>query len=382
VRKRSTTDRRALGESHPEAQQDRGRPLDFSPNSRQRRRSSSGSASTHSQDRDVIMNTDVSVDSAVVYVGIDVAKDSLEVALSPEAKTFSIVNDLQGLSKLLEKLPQPGECVVVLEASGGYERVCIAQLLGAGHRVALANPRQVRDFAKGVGINVKTDPIDARVLSRFGETVRPRCLEIPQGPLGELQQLVERRRQLIELRTAEFNRLQQVACNATRRSVTNVLKILQKEVFSVERQIEKLINDNDDWRRKADILTSVPGIGLVTAAALLADLAELGQLNREQIAALVGVAPFNHDSGTLRGKRCIWGGRASVRTALYMAVLSATRCNGVIKKFYKRLRTSQPHRDAKCKKVCLVACMRKLVVILNALLKKNTPWNPQLIPVG
>ncbi len=328
------------------------------------------------------MSAETSVNSAVVHIGIDVAKDTLEVALSPEAKTFSISNDLQGLLKLLEKIPQPGQCVLVLEATGGYERVCIAQLLGAGHRVALTNPRQVRDFAKGIGINVKTDPIDARVLSRFGEMVRPRCLEIPQGPLGELQQLVERRRQLIELRTAESNRLQQVACKATRRSVTNVLKILQKEVFSVEQQIEKLIDDNDDWRRKADILTSVPGVGLVTAAVLLADLAELGQLNREQIAALVGVAPFNHDSGTLRGKRCIWGGRASVRTALYMAALSGTRCNSILKKFYKRLRASQPHRDAKCKKVCLVACMRKLLVILNAMLKKNTPWNPQLVPVG
>lgn len=328
------------------------------------------------------MNADVSVDSAVVYIGIDVAKESLEVALGPDAKPFSIANDQQSLSKLLEKLSEPGQCVLILEASGGYERLCIAQLLGAGHRVALANPRQVRDFAKGIGILAKTDSIDARVLARFGQTVKPRCLEIPKGPLAELQQLVERRRQLIDLRTAESNRLHQVACKATRRSITNVLKILQKEVFSIEQQIEKLIRDNDDWRHKAELLLSVPGVGLVTAAVLLADLPELGQLNREQIAALAGLAPFNHDSGKLRGTRCIWGGRASVRTALYMASLAGTRCNSVLKKFYTRLRTSQPQRDAKCKKVCLTACMRKLLVILNAMLKNNTPWNPQLVPVG
>lgn len=320
--------------------------------------------------------------SELLYVGIDVAKDSLEVALGTNSKSFSIPNDQQGLSKLLEKIPQPGQCVLILEASGGYERLCIGQLLGAGHRVSLANPRQVRDFAKGLGILAKTDSIDARVLAHFGQTVQPRCLQVPQGPLAELQQLVERRRQLIELRTAETNRLHQVACKATRRSISNVLKTLQKEVRSVEQQIEKLIHDNDDWRHKAELLLSVPGVGLTTAAVLLADLPELGQLSREQIAALAGLAPFNHDSGKLRGTRCIWGGRASVRTALYMASLAGTRCNSVLKKFYIRLRTPNPQRDAKCKKICLTACMRKLLVTLNTMLKNNTPWNPPLVPVG
>jgi transposase len=320
--------------------------------------------------------------SVLQYVGIDVAKSSLEVALGPDSKPFSITNDQQGLSRLLEKIPQPGQCLLILEASGGYERLCIAQLLGAGHHVALANPRQVRDFAKGMGIFAKTDSIDARVLAQFGQTVQPRRLEIPQGPLTELQQLVERRRQVIEFRTAESNRLHQIPCKATKRSIENVLKTLKKEVRSLEQQIEKLINDNDDWRHKAELLLSVPGVGLTTVAVLLADLPELGQLSREQIAALAGLAPYNHDSGTLRGTRSIWGGRASVRTALYMACLVGTRCNGVLKKFYKRLRAANPQRDAKCKKVCLTACMRKLLITLNTMLKNDTPWNPQLVPVS
>jgi transposase len=312
------------------------------------------------------------------YVGMDVAKETLEIALGPQAKSFSISNDRVGMAKLLPQLPAPGTCVIVLEASGGYERTPIAELLQAGHLVALANPRQVRDFAKGVGILAKTDPLDARVLARFGEVVQPRCLEVPQGPLGELQQLVERRRQLIELRTAETNRLEQASSKPTRQSILAILKILEKQVKGIEDQIDKLIRQHDDWQRKVDLMTSVPGVGHTTAATLLADLPELGQLNRQEIAALAGLAPFNHDSGKLQGTRSIWGGRASVRNALYMAALSGKRSNERLRRFAQRLAQSSPDRSPKKAKVILTACMRKLLVILNTMLKNNTPWNAQV----
>ena len=311
------------------------------------------------------------------YIGVDVAKDSLEIALGPEAKTFSVPNDRVGLGQLLKQLPEPGTCVVILEASGGFECMPIAELLQAGHAVALVNPRQVRDFAKGIGVLAKTDPLDARVLARFGEVVKPRCLEVPNGPLGELQQLVERRRQLIDLRTAESNRLKQASSKPTRKSIQDVLKTLEKQVKSIEDQIGKLIRDHDDWQHKVNLMTSVPGVGTTTAATLLADLPELGQLNRQEIAALVGVAPFNHDSGLLVGTRSIRGGRTSVRNALYMAALSAKRCNEHIRPFAERLAQSTPGRSGKKAKVILTACMRKLLVILNTMLKNNTPWNAQ-----
>lgn len=312
------------------------------------------------------------------YVGVDVAKDSLEVALHSQAKSFSVTNDRAGITRFIAQLPEPGKCVVVLEATGGYERTAIAELLQAGHLVARANPRQVRDFAKGLGILAKTDAIDARVIARFGEVVKPRCLEIPEGPLGELQQLVERRRQLIELRTAEKNRLEQASSKPTRKSIEDVLKTLEKQVEIIEQQIDELVRKHDDWQHKVDLMTSVPGVGNTTATTLLADLPELGQLNREEIAALVGVAPFNHDSGRLQGMRCIWGGRAPVRNVLYMATLSAKRCNVIIQRFAQRLADSSPVRPTKPSKVVTTACMRKLLIILNTMLKNDTPWNPQL----
>jgi len=312
------------------------------------------------------------------YVGVDVAKDSLEVALHPEAKSFSVTNDRAGIAKLMAQLPEPGKCVVVLEATGGYERTVIAELLQAGHRVARVNPRQVRDFANAMGVLAKTDPIDTRVIARFGEVVKPRCLEIPEGPLSELQQLVERRRQLIELRTAEKNRLQQANSKPTRKSIEDVLKTLEKQVEIIEEQIDELVRKHEDWQHKVDLMTSVPGVGRATATTLRADLPELGQLNREEIAALVGVAPYNHDSGQLQGTRCIWGGRAPVRNVLYMATLSAKRCNQIIRRFAQRLAENSALRPSKPSKVVTTACMRKLLIILNTMLKNDTPWNPQL----
>jgi transposase len=312
------------------------------------------------------------------YIGVDVAKDALEIALGPEAKTFSLPNDHVGLGQLIQKLPEPGTCVVILEPSGGFERVAIAEMLQAGHSVALVNPRQVRDFAKGIGVLAKTDPLDARVLARFGEVVKPRCLDVQQGPLGELQQLVERRRQLIDLRTAESNRFKQASSKPTRKSIQDVLKTLEKQVKSIEDQIGKLIRDHEDWQHKVELMTSVPGVGITTAATLLAELPELGQLNRQKIAALVGVAPFNRDSGELVGIRSIRGGRSSVRNALYMAALCAKRCNEHIRPFALRLAQTTPGRGGKKAKVILTACMRKLLVILNTMLKNKTPWNSKL----
>jgi len=317
--------------------------------------------------------------NGLVYVGVDVAKDSLEVALHPDAKSFPVTNDRDGIGQFIARLPQPGACVVVLEATGGYERMLIAELLQAGHRVACANPRQVRDFANGLGIRAKTDPIDAGAIARFGEFVKPRCLDIPQGPLGELQQLVERRRQLITIRTAENNRLEQASSKATRKSIRDVMKTLEKQIRSIEGQIEDLVRKHDDWQHKVDLMTSVPGVGPTTATTLLADLPELGQLNRQEIAALVGVAPYNHDSGKLRGVRRIGGGRAPVRNALYMAALCARRFNDTIRRFAERLAENSAVRPSKAPKVILTACMRKLLIILNTMLKNDTPWNPQLV---
>jgi transposase len=305
-----------------------------------------------------------------ISVGIDVSKAALDVALSPQAKPFRVDNDREGIQKLLAKLPEPGTCVITLEGSGGYERLVIAELLDRGHRLAMVNPRQVRDFARGMGILAKTDALDAAVLARFGEVTQPRCLEKPAGPQAELQQLVERRRQLIELRTAETNRLYQASSKIAKRSIQAVLKLLEKQIETLETEIANLVDKHEDWKQKAEILTSVPGVGPITAMSLLADLPELGQLSREAITSLVGLAPFNHDSGKLKGQRAIWGGRADVRTTLYMAALSAVRCNDTLKIFYKRLcNAGKPFKKA------ITACMRKLLVILNTMVKTNSTWN-------
>lgn len=307
-----------------------------------------------------------------MFVGIDVAKDTLDVALSPESKPFHVANSRDGVQKIVSQLPPPGTCLVTLEGSGGYERLVIAELLDGGHRVAMANPRQVRDFAKGMGILAKTDALDATVLAKFGQVVNPRCLEQPAGSQSELQQLVERRRQLIELRTAETNRLHQASSKVAKRSIETVLKTLEKQITKLETELVQLIDQHPDWKQKTKILTSAPGVGNITAMALLAELPELGQLSREAIASLVGLAPFNHDSGQLQGQRAIWGGRADVRTTLYMAALSAIRCNDPIKTFYNRLRSA-----GKPFKKSITACMRKLLVILNTMIKTNSLWNPQ-----
>lgn len=305
------------------------------------------------------------------FVGIDVAKRSLDVCLLPEGTALSLVYDQSGLRQLRQQLPAPGSCLIVVEATGGYQRRLVAELVDAGHCVAVVNPRQVRDFARGMGILAKTDRLDASVLAQFGQHVRLRTVAKTSDKQAELEQLVIRRRQLVELRTIETNRLETCPSSAVRKSIQLLVDRLNKDIQRIEKTILALLESDEDWRGKAQILGSTPGIGTTTAASLLAELPELGQLNRQKISALVGLAPFNNDSGPVKGKRSIRGGRASVRSALYMAALSARRCNPLIRAFAQRLEAA-----GKPFKVVITACMRKLLVILNTLLKTNSHWNP------
>ena len=308
------------------------------------------------------------------FVGIDVAKKSLDVATLPATAPRTFSHDTKGRTELLDNLPRPGTCLVVVEATGGYERLLVADLLDAGHLVAVVNPRQVRDFAKALGILAKTDRIDAAVIARFGQQVKPRPLAEVHEKQGELDQLVTRRRQLVVLRTAEKNRFTMAHSKPVKRSLQLVIDTLNKEIKRMEKAILILVESDDQWRGKADILSSVPGVGDVTAATLIAEFPELGQINRQQAAALAGLAPFNRDSGKFKGKRTISGGRRTVRTALYMAALSAKTHNPLIRKFAERLKAK-----GKLPKVILTACMRKLLVILNTMLKTNTLWNPRIV---
>ena len=345
---------------------DRCRSLDISPNSRQSRSRHHDASSSHPQDRDISMDG-----SIISFAGIDVAKDSLDFCVLPEETRQHLSYDAKGLKQLLRQLPDAGTCLIVAEATGGYQRRVVAELANAGHLVAVVNPRQVRDFAKGLGILAKTDRIDARVIALFGQHVRPRTIAKNHEKQEELQQLVTRRRQLIDLRTAETNRQELRTSKPVQRSLQKVIHLLNKQIEGIEKEIAGVLESDDEYKAKGDIMQSVPGVGKVTTVSLLAELPELGSLNRQEITALVGLAPFNRDSGRFHGKRSIWGGRASVRSVLYMAALTARRCNPVIKAFAQRLED-----QGKPFKVVLVACMRKLLVILNTLVKTNSHWNP------
>jgi transposase len=321
--------------------------------------------------------TDSNVSSAArVYVGIDVSKNHWDVHVLPADRAFSLSADETGLSRLRAELAAYGRCLVVLEATGGLERALVADLLDAGQEVAVVNPRQVRDFARGVGCLAKSDRMDARVLALFAHMVQPRPLDKLPEKQAELDALVTRRRQLLQLHTMEKNRRGQTSLAIPRKSIDRVLAVLQKQVADLDRAIAKLIESNDDWRAKAELLESVPGVGKITSATLVAELPELGKLNRQEIAALVGLAPYADDSGQHRGRRCIRGGRASVRTVLYIASLSAMRCNPWIRNCAARLR-----HHGKTFKVAITACMRKLLTMLNTLVRTKTPWNGALHPV-
>lgn len=308
----------------------------------------------------------------LVFVGIDVSKAQLDVGMRPEGR-FSVVNDERGLAQLIKQLLAVTPTLVVLEATGGIELPLTSALALAGLPVVVVNPRQVRDFAKATGQLAKTDAIDAQVLARFAEVIRPEPRPLPDEQTQSLAALVTRRQQLIEMLTAEKNRLAS-ARPAIRKNLRAHIAWLERALQQADTDLAEAIQQSPVWREKDELLRSVPGIGPVLTTTLLANLPELGSLTHKQIAALVGVAPLNRDSGTLRGRRTVWGGRARVRTVLYMAAIVATRFNPVIRVFYRRLCAA-----GKAKKVALVACMRKLLTIVNAILKHRTPWNPTLV---
>ena len=314
------------------------------------------------------MNQAPILNQAPIFVGIDVAEATLVIACRPSAEGWQATNDPEGISVLVQRLQSLSPTLVVLEATGGVELALVAELGAAGLPVVVINPRQVRDFARATGRLAKTDRIDAEILAQFAEAVRPVPRPLPDPAAQELSAFLARRRQLIEMLTAERNRLRRAA-RLVHPSITEHIQWLERQLDAIDHDLAGLIHSSPLWREKEDLLRTVPGVGPVVASTLVAGLPELGCLNRKQIAALVGVAPLNRDSGTFRGRRTVWGGRGQIRSALYMAALTASRFNPRIRSFYQRLvDTGKP-----CK-VALVACMRKLLTILNAMLSHNTSW--------
>ena len=305
-----------------------------------------------------------------VYVGIDVSGAHLDMAVLPGGEEQRFINDPQGIKTLTNRLAGVGSVLVVLEATGGMEVPVVGELAAVGVEVVVVNPRQVRDFARATGKLAKTDALDAQVLARFGEAVKPPVRALPDATLRELRGLTTRRHQLMGMLTAERNRLHTASPKVTPRIKDHILW-LKRQIKDLDKDLSDSIRESPLWRTKENLLRSTPGVGPVVSSILLAQLPELGELNRYQIAALVGVAPLNRDSGTLRGKRKVWGGRAPVRAALYMAALVATHHNPVIKAFYQRLLQA-----GKPKKVALTACMRKLLTILNVMVRDQRPWRP------
>jgi len=310
--------------------------------------------------------------STSVHVGIDVSKARLDICILPHGQTLDVENSDDGISKLVALLKQQPVTMVLLEATGRYERRVASALLEADVPVAVVNPRQARDFARALGKLAKTDRIDAATLAQFAQLghVRP-CEKEPQNRIL-LDDLVTRRRQVTQMIAMEKTRAQIPQDKTTRAMIAKVIRVLEQQREDLDRRIATLIESDDDWKNRRNRLCSVPGVGPVTASQLVADLPELGKLNRQQIAALVGVAPINRDSGAMRGKRTIFGGRAMVRCALYMATFSAMRFNEVIRRFATRLRQA-----GKPFKVILVASMRKLLTILNMMIRENQSWMPK-----
>jgi len=308
------------------------------------------------------------------YVGIDVAKAELVVAARPADARWAVANDERGIRTLVERRAGDAPALVVLEATGGYELAAVAALAAAGLPVVAANPRQVRDFAKATGQLAKTDRVDAGVLALFAERVRPAVRPLPGEEAGALGALLARRRQLLEMLTAERNRLGQAlgrgrATRPVKQSLRAHIAFLERELRTADTGLGDAVRSSPAWREKDELYRSAPGVGPVLARTLLAELPELGRLTRREIAKLVGVAPLSRDSGTLRGRRFVHGGRAPVRAVLYMAALVATKHNPAIRAFYARLLAA-----GKPKKLALVACMRKLLTILNAMARTNTRW--------
>lgn len=304
-----------------------------------------------------------------VDVGIDVSKQWLDVAIGASSQPRRFDNDGAGHEALLESLEPHTVGRIVLEATGGLERPVVAVLAAAGLPVVVVNPRQVRDFARATGQLAKTDAIDAGILAHFGNAVCPEMRPIASSEQLAFKELVARRKQLVEMHTAESNRLQQAHDAVVKRSIRAVLKVIERQLDDTDRKLDQSIERSPVWQVKKNLLTSVPGVGDQTARTLIAELPELGSCSRQRIAALVGVAPMNRDSGLMRGRRTTCGGRASIRRVLYMATLVATQHNPVIRAHYQRLLDA-----GKCKKLALVACMRKLLTILNAMVREQQTW--------
>jgi transposase len=306
-----------------------------------------------------------------IFVGIDVSKDSLEVALRPSNTVQSFTNGDEGIAQLIESLRPQQPALIVLEATGKYERPVARALAVEGLLFNIINPRQARAFAKATGILAKTDRIDALLLARFAELLQPEARSLKDEQTEALSDLVIRRRQIVEMITAEKNRLA-LATKRVRRDIQVHIRWMEKRLEDINDDIDELIRQSPLWREKDKLLQSVTGVGPVLASTILASLPELGSLNRKQIAALVGVAPFNRESGRYKGKQKIQGGRASVRNVLYMGTVAGIRANPVLRTFYERLVAK-----GKPKKLALTACMRKLLVILNTMVKNGTCWRNQ-----
>jgi transposase len=305
------------------------------------------------------------------FVGIDISKDSLDLCIEPDGEVLHLAYDDKGIAQVVKRLAQGAPTLIVMEATGGLEMRLASELAAKGLPVAVINPRQARDFAKATGQLAKTDLVDAAVLAAFARAIRPAVRPIKDVDTRELDDLVTRRRQLIDMRVQETLRLG-TASKLQRKSVTAHIAWLDKRIVTLDDDLSKRLRASDAWRTKDDLLQGIPGVGAITSLTMLAKCPELGRMNRREIAALVGVAPRANDSGKHRGKRFVWGGRADVRAVLYMATVSAIRCNNDIKAFAARLK-----QVGKPAKVILVACMRKLLTIMNAMVKNNAQWAPK-----
>lgn len=303
------------------------------------------------------------------FVGIDVAKNTLDLRLEPVGESLHVAYDDAGIAKIRQRLLALSPTLIVMEATGGLETRLACELAACGLPVAVINPRQARDFAKATGQLAKTDQVDAAVLAHFARAIRPAARVLKDADTRDLDGLVTRRRQLIAMRVQETLRLGSAESKALQKNLKKHIVWLDKQITSLDDDLTKRLRTSDAWRTKDDLLQGIPGVGAVTSSTMLAKCPELGNLNRREIAKLTGVAPLANDSGKHRGKRFVWGGRADVRAVLYMATVSAIRCNPAIKAFADRLKQA-----GKPTKVVIVACMRKLLTIMNAMLKNNAPW--------
>lgn len=306
------------------------------------------------------------------FVGIDVSKSTLDMCIEPAGQMLHVAYDEAGIKQILGCLKELGPTLIVMEATGGLELRIATELAGQALPVVVINPRQARDYAKATGQLAKTDQVDAAMLAGFAQAIRPQVREHKDADTRALDELVSRRRQLIDMRVQETLRLGTAASKPLEKSLNQHIAWLDKRIAEIDTDLTQSLRESDAWRAKDDLLRGIPGVGAVTTLTMLAKCPELGKLNRREIAALTGVAPLASDSGKHRGRRFIWGGRADVRAVLYMAAISAIRCNDTIKAFAERLK-----KTGKPPKVVIVACMRKLLTIMNSMLKHNSPWNPK-----